>query len=755
MSDFPVPPRTPLSSASVSLSTPASRRSRALDRVAFVAGTGAIRRRFGILRRGVAVPLCAALLLGAAGSVAADEGAPSDDPGRAVASDSSLDPTAGGPSDDGPSDRERFVAARRALAAGNRADFLALEATLVDYPLHHWLVHERLKERWRRETPTLADLATVEAFEAASDDPALTGRLVRTLQERFAQSGRWQDYLALQDSPYASRTACGTLRASEALDPATAFDAETLALWTSAEPLDSACSKAIAALERRARAAGAPPPVGAQWERVYAAMDAGRFEAAESVIARFGNRDRRLVERWIAGRNGRPVQQLASGALDTDTPLNRRIIADLVLAWSREDTLAAVRYWEGARERFAFSDELAYDTHRALIMRGAYRRMPEAAGWLEAFEGRADDLELAEWRIRAALLGGDWDQVMRGIRRLPPEEQAEDHWAYWEARALERDGEEEIAREIYTRLAALQSWHGFLSAERVGLPHSIEDVPIRPSAELRARLEADPALRRAREYHHVDLKHEGRREWNDWLAEHGSEEIAVAAVLASEWGLDDRAIFSAGRADRRRALSLRFPTLYAERVLAESRENRLEPAWVHGVMRRESAYIADIRSSAGAIGLMQLMPGTAQDVARWRGEENWRGDLTDPDTNIAFGAYYLRHVLDRFDDHQVLATASYNAGPHRVAGWLPEKGAMEADRWIDTIPFTETRRYVRAVLAYAAIYQQRLEGEPYDLSVRLRPVPSKEGDSASLFLPLPNGSAVDEPVSVGAIRPRG
>ena len=723
MSDFPVAPRTPLPSASTSPSTPAFRSSRALDHAVSVVGAGAVRRRPGVIRRGAVLPLCAALLLSAAGSVAADESTLSDDLDGVVA----LDPSPDAATDDR-SDRERFVTARQALAAGDRAGFLALEATLVDYPLHHWLVHERLKERWRRQTPTLDDLATVEAFEAASGDSALTARLVRTLQERFAQSGRWRDYLALlQDSPYASRTTCGTLRASEALDPATVFDAETLALWSSAEPLDSACSKALAALERRARAAGTEPPIGAQWERVYAAMEAGRFEIAESVIARFGDRDRRLVERWIAGRNGRPVQQLASGALDTDTPLNRRIIADLVLAWSREDTLAAVAYWQGARERFAFSDELAYDTHRALIMRAAYRRMPEAADWLEAFEGRADDLELAEWRIRAALLAGDWDQVMRGIRRLPPEEQAEDHWAYWEARALERAGEEAAAREIYTRLAALQSWHGFLSAERVGLPHSIEDVPIRPSAELRARIEADPALRRAREYYQVDLEHEGRREWNDWLEEHGGEEIAAAAVLASEWGLDDRAIFTAARADLSRALSLRFPTPYAESVLAESRENRLEPAWVHGVMRRESAYIADIRSSAGAIGLMQLMPGTAQDVARWRGQENWRGDLTDPGTNIAFGTYYLRHVLDRFDDHQVLATASYNAGPHRVAGWLPEKGAMEADRWIDTIPFTETRRYVRAVLAYAAIYERMLGGEQYDLTGRLRPVPSKEG----------------------------
>jgi len=119
------------------------------------------------------------------------------------------------------------------------------------------------------------------------------------------------------------------------------------------------------------------------------------------------------------------------------------------------------------------------------------------------------------------------------------------------------------------------------------------------------------------------------------------------------------------------------------------------------------------------------MPNTAKYVAKLQGDSNWKGDLTDVETNIGFGTFYLRHVLDKFDDHQVLATASYNAGPRRVGIWLPPED-MPADVWIDAIPYTETRRYVRAVMAYTAIYEWHLTKQPERLSSKLLVIPAAE-----------------------------
>ena len=406
--------------------------------------------------------------------------------------------------------------------------------------------------------------------------------------------------------------------------------------------------------------------------------------------------------------------------------MNRRIIADLILDWSRQDTSAAIGQWLGIRERFSFNDDRYYDTSRALAMRAAYRRMPEAHQWLQTFTARADDLELQEWRIRTALLAEDWQAVINSIAQLPRKEQEEDHWAYWQARALEQTGRAADARSIYSELAELQSYHGFLSADRLQLDYSIYDEPIVPGSDLLGQLASEPALVRAREFHLVGLSTESRREWNNWVRGKSEPALAAAAVLASEWGLHDRAIYAAGLSNSRRAISLRFPLLYRSEVARASMDNAIEPAWIFGVMRRESAYIRDVRSSAGAIGLMQLMPRTARYVAGLQGKKDWRGDLTESGTNIELGTFYLRHVMDRFDDHQVLATASYNAGPSRVGKWLTDT-TMDADIWIDTIPYTETRRYVRAVLAYAAIYEHQLNGEPQRLSNKLRQIPAATG----------------------------
>ncbi len=616
--------------------------------------------------------------------------------------------------------RLQFNDALDALASGNQARFDALRVALADYPLASYLDYEQLQRQWREVVPGGTEIDQLNDFEQRTGDSSLTRRLTRVLQKRFADTEQWKTFLALGKSRLASTMNCETLKALRETGQLDGFDERIIELWVQPRTHREPCKSILRDIEARHT-----PPVPAIWERIYQSMESNKPEYAEAMLQYLGSRDRNLVRGWIDAAES-PQSFLLSGKLDRDTQLNRRIIADLLLDWSRKDTRAAIGQWLRIRERFGFSADRHYDTSRALAMRAAYRRMPEAHQWLQTFTARADDLELQEWRIRTALLAEDWQAVINSIAQLPLEEQEEDHWAYWQARALEQTGRESDARTIYSELAGLQSYHGFLAADRLQLDYSIRDEPIVPDADLLRQLADESALVRAREFHHVGLTSESRREWNNWVRGRSESELAAAAVLGSRWGLHDRAIYAAGLSNHRRAISLRFPLLYRSEVARASMDNAIDPAWIFGVMRRESAYIRDVRSSAGAIGLMQLMPRTARYVAGLQGKKNWRGDLTESGTNIEFGTFYLRHVMDRFNDHQVLATASYNAGPSRVGQWLQE-GSMDADIWIDTIPFTETRRYVRAVLAYAAIYEHQLNGRPQRLSSKLLPVPAASG----------------------------
>jgi len=617
-------------------------------------------------------------------------------------------------------ERQGFIAAREALAQGDITRFTQLLKTLEQYPLHDYLESDKLQREWNEIEPGNAEVDALNTFEQRSGDVSLTRRLTRNLQQRFADTEQWSTFLGVSQSRLASSMSCTTLKALDELGRLKGFDELALELWVQPRKHPEHCAGVLEDIE-----AENTPPVASIWEKIYLAMEAGKPEFAESVLGYLASSDRALVRRWIAS-TGKPVSFLTSGELDEDTVLNRRIIAHLIVEWSKLDTPAAIAHWLAIKDNYIFYKDRKYDTHRAIIMRAAYRRLPEAHAWLMGIDARDDDLELKEWRVRTALLAQDWKAVLASFSLLPQQEQQEDHWAYWQARALEQLGQPEKAAQIYANLAELQSYYGFLAADRLGLEYSIYDEPITPDMALLSRLASEPALIRAREFHFVELQHESRREWNNWSSGRTLEELAAAAVLANHWTLHDRAIFTAGQAEQKRAITLRFPVLYKTDVANAATEHRIDPAWIFGVMRRESAYIRDIRSGAGAVGLMQLMPRTAKYVAGLQGQKNWNGDLTDAQTNIGFGTFYLRHVMDKFDDHQVLATASYNAGPHRVDTWL-QPDSMEADIWIDTIPFTETRRYVRAVLAYTSIYEAHLSGKAQRLSSKLRPIPAAPG----------------------------
>ena len=613
-------------------------------------------------------------------------------------------------------ERALFVAAREALAAGDRSTLRAAIPELEGYALQGRLVHDELADRWRRGEPGPEALAALDAFATDHDDAPLARRLARTLQSRLAETGRWDLYRELEASERGVDMPCTTLRARAETGDLDGFDEAATALWIEPVRHPAVCRDVLAGL-----AEAGPPGIVAIWERIYAAIDANEFDAARETFGWLGTNDRRAVSDWLDAVDD-PGAYLRSGALAEDVPLNRRAVADLVLRWSREDTAAATEWWLASNDDWTFFADRRYDTHRELVLRSAWRRLPEAYDRLVTLEPRADDLELMEWRVRAALLAGDWPEVMRSLYLLPPAEREEDHWAYWEARALEVGGSEAEARAIYARLAELQSWHGFLAADRLGRDYRIVDEPIEADAALLAELAAEPALVRSREYDRVGIPADSRREWANGLAGADEARHAAAAVLARDWAMPDRAILAAGSAGARRAIAYRFPLRYKDEVARAASEHRVEPAWIYGVMRRESAFQSDVVSSAGAVGLMQLMPATARDVARRRDLPAENLELTDGALNVDFGTWYLAHVAERFGGHPALASASYNAGPTRVAGWLPEGEAMEADRWIDTIPFSETRRYVRAVLAYGAIYEHRLTGRATPLTGRLGPI---------------------------------
>jgi soluble lytic murein transglycosylase len=367
----------------------------------------------------------------------------------------------------------------------------------------------------------------------------------------------------------------------------------------------------------------------------------------------------------------------------------------------------------------------------------ALRLQPEAAALYQralaeqrgAPLGWSDDT--LAWGVRSALRhaapAARWPMVLRLVGAMSPRAQQEPAWVYWKAQALRASAREGVAgdasrdeaRRLLTALAGPLDFYALLAAEAIAQTPAwpAEPTPLSPAERQAA---ADHAgLQRAMLLLALDLRSEGWREWNYSLRGMTDRELMAAARLAcdrSHWQL---CINTAERTRVEIDVALRYPLPYADEIRAAAASTDLDLALVLGLIRQETRFMARLRSHAGATGLMQVMPATAQIVAKKLGMPCCTlAQLGDPQLNLRLGTQYLRWALDDVQHSEPLALAAYNAGPGRPRRWR-EAATMDAAAWAEGIPFNETRDYVKKVLGNAAVYQALLSGKPPSLRPRL------------------------------------
>ena len=367
---------------------------------------------------------------------------------------------------------------------------------------------------------------------------------------------------------------------------------------------------------------------------------------------------------------------------------------------------------------------------------GALPAAERAQGWVrigiqaaQKFDGQAladfrhcrdgsglTDADL-EWWVRAALRAGAWSDVLVPVALMTDATAAQPVWRYWQARALRQLGRRDEASQLLQGLAHDNDFYGQLAQEELG-QRPLLTAGVTPEPDEVSALRERPAIQRALALFNLGMQQEALKEWAYVLKGSGERQHLVAAELARQVQWYDRMISSAERSGSLADASLRFPLPFRETFRSRSREQKLDEAWVYGLVRQESRFLVDARSRVGATGLMQLMPATARWVAARMHLRDFRSSqVSDADTNLQLGTYYLRTVLDDLGQ-PVLATAAYNAGPNRVRRWL---GAQPLDGAVfcETIPLTETRDYVKRVMANASLYAQRLGLPVRSLHARL------------------------------------
>ena len=614
--------------------------------------------------------------------------------------------------------RKQYLAAEKALRKRQLRKFRRLLPTLTEYPLYPYLRYQDLKRR-------LGKVSSEELSQFFTNYNALpvAGQLRRKLLRLKARQGRWQEFLDNYTPQHNVRLQCQHLYALIRTGKSETAFPQIEVLWLTGRSRPRGCDRVF----DHWRAAGKLTPE-LVWQRMELALSGGQRTVARYLVRYLARQDQKLARLWIKlHRNPRSLPKYRQRFANNQHFMTPRVVMNLVKRMARRKPQQAAEFWFEYTKDHPVQAEAQYDMLQSLAIILARQHTPGAEAWFSVIPDQYLSDTAREWRIRTALRQSQWQVALTAIEALPAEDQTKDRWQFWRARMLEKLEQPISAISTYTALAQHRSYYGFLAADRLDLPYAMLDRPHKPTAGELFVIAQQPAVRRARELFQLNRLVDARREWREVTNQMDNQQRADASKLAQLWGWAEQSILTMASTDQRDDIELRFPLLFRQEILAHSERQRIDPAWTYGVIRRESAFVQDARSPVGALGLMQLMPATAKSLSRTL-KVKYRGNLqlTQRDTNLRFGTSYLRRMLKRFDGQTVLATAAYNAGAHRILRWLPNENNLDAELWIENIPFRETRDYVKSVLAFTVIYADRLGMDQQRLSEIMPAIPSRD-----------------------------
>jgi soluble lytic murein transglycosylase len=490
-------------------------------------------------------------------------------------------------------------------------------------------------------------------------------------------------------------------------------------MWSEPQELPEGCGNLVQRMLDEGRVT-----VSDVWQRVRLLFARGQVTAAKTALGYLEKADS-PDERMLAEAARQPKRLLDRLPHNMERRPVREVVVLALQRYARNEPEAAAKMLETRLAGKLPEADATYLWGR-IAYEAAREHQPDALKWYAHAGTRLDDDQLA-WKVRAALRAGRWDVVRETIDLMPATTRHESAWTYWYGRALAALGEATGSRAYFLRIAGQTDFYGLLAAEELGYVSTRpESIYIPTEAEVdAARQEA--GLARALEMIRLGMRNEGVKEWLFSIRYFDDPKLLAAAEFARRTEIWDRSIQAADRTVRTHNFALRYPLPYREVFTEYAKTYDLDEAWVLGLVRQESRFITDARSAAGAAGLMQVMPRTARFVAQKIGLRNYhKKGVTEVEINVTLGTGYMRLVLDQLG-HPVLASAAYNAGPARARRWRDASRPLEGAIYTETIPFPETRDYVKKVMANSVFYAALIQKQVSPLKARLGTIAPRSG----------------------------
>lgn len=594
-----------------------------------------------------------------------------------------------------------LMSARDAFRAGNSAKLAFAAAKLKQTPFEPYATYYQLRMGWEDK-----DSKPIKAFLAREEDTPIIDQMRAEWLKMLGKKQRWEEFAGeypnLMNAD--AELTCYALQLQSKTDDAGALRGAR-DIWLSSTSMAESCIGLFDVAVKE----GVITPHDVM-QRVRTALESGNTSQAKKLLPYLPAAVRLPVQELDAAAKN-PQRYLSKTSFAKASEGRRQVAMYALQRLAKQSVdIANVEFQKIAA---IFPEEEKHYFFAWLAFAAAKGHDQRALGWY----GAAGDVHLSEqqlaWRARAAMRAQNWHEVWVSITSMTPQQQNEGTWRYWKARAMKELGHAAEAEVLWAALSREYNYYGQLAAEELGTSAGagIVSADFQPSTTELEAMASRPEIQRTITLYRVGLRVEAAKEW-DWAMRGFSDrELLVASEVARRAEMYDRSINAANRTVEMHDFNLRYPAPYREAMQAPLQEHALEEAWVYGLMRQESRFASHAKSEVGAAGLMQIMPATAQWAARRIGMKGYRkGLIHQLDVNLRLGTYYMKNVYSQFDDNPVMASAAYNAGPSRARRWRGET-PLEGAIYAETIPFDETRDYVKKVMSNT-IYYAKLFGHP-------------------------------------------
>ena len=545
-------------------------------------------------------------------------------------------------------ERNIFTQAEIALKKKNLFLYKKLEKQLKNYPLYPYLKYAELQQNIKQ-----VSFRELQNFITTYPDSHLGPRLRDTWLYNNARSQNWNNFLKGYQYSDNVELQCYYIWSHYMInrDPKILKYAEPI--WLTGDSQPAACNVVFDAWEKHHTITRA-----ILWQRIKLAITSNNPKLARYLSKKLNKEESVLVELWIR-TNDNPYLIKKQHYFTGKHPAIIEILVHGISKIANKDANAAIHLWRQIAKQHSFTEKHWSVVVKNIGMNLAKTKHPETEKWLSKISPEYVDQSTLEARLHFALYSKNWRNIIKISQHLPSPLDKSEQWLYWKARALEILGKKHESLPIFKKIAANRSYYGFLASVKTSSPYTFKHHAATICEKDLITVAQKPALIRAYELHQIGRNDKGTIEWNYALRNMTDKEKEVAAAIAAKWKLPNWSITALMNSSNKNNLSLRFPKNYSKYILREAHNNRIDPALIFAITRQESAFITTARSSAGACGLMQLIPSTAKMISRLINERFIHDrELLKADKNIRLGSRYLRMMLNQHKQNSVLAAAA-------------------------------------------------------------------------------------------------